>query len=488
MDFSLYFYLRTDKTNKEGKHPLYLFYVFKRKFLKIPVGISLLKEDWLKNDVPSPNLKDFKIMIHKMDVLERKVHKTINDYQLSNGNYPATEKLKEILNNQPQEQNSKEEIDKDFLITELFNEFIKLSELDDKTKSTITVYRTTKWHWEEFEKFNKTKYKVSHIEFKLLENFSLFLKNNDMMFSTVGKHIKTMKTLINFMIKYKKIQVDPSFKEIKVEREEENNFVVLSFEEYEKLRRSVTYSEYELEGEKVNLTERECLIGKLFLFMCSTGVSYTDLMNLGSDNFHCEIKELKKVDSDKKPELMIYLKYDRQKLKRKSECIVPLHDHTLEILLSFLSPYRYDRLIRGGFDFNENILKKWVDENLKSFEKDPDNKAIDFRIFPPVSNSDFNIEIKDICQKLEFDEVIRIREKKKNGSVIVYRKYEKISSHTGRRTFVTLCLSLGIRPDILMKSTGHLKFDTMKRYNRYTTISIHEEFEKKILFRDENNS
>jgi hypothetical protein len=52
------------------------------------------------------------------------------------------------------------------------------------------------------------------------------------MFSTVGKHIKTMKTLINFMIKYKKIQVDPSFKEIKVEREEENNFVVLSFEEY----------------------------------------------------------------------------------------------------------------------------------------------------------------------------------------------------------------------------------------------------------------
>jgi len=482
MEFNLYFYLRTDKVNKNQEHPLNLFYVFQRKFLKIPLGYSLKKEDWLETKLPNPKHKDFKYIWRRMDELERKVRDLIYNHHTLFGTFPSTLQLKNLLNSNPIIKKT-ESLVEDKKITNLFDTFIENSKKDDKTQTTISVYETTKLHWLEFEKHNKTGFCVSDINFKLLEDFSLFLKNKNLMFSTVGKYIKTMKTLINFMIKYEKIKVDISFKEIKVEREEENNFVVLEFEEYELLRNSITYSDFELDGERLNFSKRERKVGKLFLFMCSTGVSYVDLMNLRGFNFIVEKKELKLKKSQKEPELMVYLKYDRQKVKKKTECIVPLHRHTLEILLSFIEPNRYDNITRANLGIPENMLKKWVDKSLKSFMDDPTKlKEKDFKLFDSISNSDFNIEIKKLCEKLNFNTVVHIKEKKKNGETKVYRKFECISSHTGRRTFVTLCLKLGIRPDILMKSTGHLKLDTMRRYNRYTTTSIHEEFENKVLF------
>ena len=76
--------------------------------------------------------------------------------------------------------------------------------------------------------------------------------------------------------------------------------------------------------------------------------------------------------------------------------------------------------------------------------------------------------------------------KKKNATVEIKKKYELITSHTGRRTYITFCLKKGVRPDVLMRSTGHSKMDTMKRYNLYSPQSINEEFEKKLIFEGTN--
>jgi integrase len=497
MDFNLYFYLRTDKKNKLGEHPLNLFYVFQRKFLKIPVGISLLKNDWGDNQIPSTLHKDFRNMMRKMDLLDRKVRKTINDYQLSYGDYPSTVKLKELLNNnptpknidlnQPDDGDLNHPDNGDFQVLSLFDEFITFSEKDDKRQSTITVYKTTRGHWVEFEKSTNTKYCVSNVNFKLMEDFSVYLKNKNLMFSTVGKNIKTLKTVLNFMTEYKKLTIDYSFKKIKVEREEENNFETFTEEEYQILRHCISYSEYEIDKEKISLNKREVLIGRLMLFMCSTGMSYVDLMNLRSHHIILEKKELKKRNSKTEPELMVYLKYDRQKIKKKTECIVPLHRHTLEILLSIVRPH-YTPITIVNMNIPEKTLKQWLDENIKTFNSERTTRNDDdYRLFPKVTNSDFNNEIKLLCEKLEFNELVSVIEKRKESVKKVYRKYECISSHTGRRTYVTLCLKMGIRPDILMKSTGHLKIDTLKRYNKYSTTSIHEEFEKKVLFKNGNS-
>jgi site-specific recombinase XerD len=43
-------------------------------------------------------------------------------------------------------------------------------------------------------------------------------------------------------------------------------------------------------------------------------------------------------------------------------------------------------------------------------------------------------------------------------------KWELISTHTARRTFVILALERGMRPEVVMKITGHTKLSTLQRY------------------------
>jgi integrase len=45
-----------------------------------------------------------------------------------------------------------------------------------------------------------------------------------------------------------------------------------------------------------------------------------------------------------------------------------------------------------------------------------------------------------------------------------YQKWELLSTHAGRRTFVCNALMLGIAPDIVMKWTGHSNYKAMKPY------------------------
>lgn len=41
-------------------------------------------------------------------------------------------------------------------------------------------------------------------------------------------------------------------------------------------------------------------------------------------------------------------------------------------------------------------------------------------------------------------------------------KYELITTHTARKTFVCTAIRLGINPIVIMKITGHKNYNTMK--------------------------
>jgi len=105
-------------------------------------------------------------------------------------------------------------------------------------------------------------------------------------------------------------------------------------------------------------------------------------------------------------------------------------------------------------DYSREILAKYENTNF------PQNKAL-----PVISGQKFNIILKKIAEILEFDE--EINEVYFVGSKrydINYKKYEKISSHAGRRTFVVNGLTLGIPDKVIMKWTGHKDFGAMKPY------------------------
>ncbi len=64
-----------------------------------------------------------------------------------------------------------------------------------------------------FEREGGKKFRLIDISYKTLEDFNLYLKSKNLIYSSVGKSIKRMKTLFNsYVIKREKINIDLSFK------------------------------------------------------------------------------------------------------------------------------------------------------------------------------------------------------------------------------------------------------------------------------------
>jgi len=84
---------------------------------------------------------------------------------------------------------------------------------------------------------------------------------------------------------------------------------------------------------------------------------------------------------------------------------------------------------------------------------------------PTTSNQKANDYIKELGKLVEVDtpiSIIRYQGAKRFEET--FPKYEKLTTHTARKTFVTLALEKGMRPEVVMKITGHKDFKAMKPY------------------------
>ncbi|MEM6343751.1 MAG: site-specific integrase [Bacteroidota bacterium] len=84
---------------------------------------------------------------------------------------------------------------------------------------------------------------------------------------------------------------------------------------------------------------------------------------------------------------------------------------------------------------------------------------------PVISSQRMNDYLKELCQLAGLDTSVSIT--RHFGSKKVEQtlpKYQLITTHTARRTFITLSLEKGIRPEVLMQITGHKDFKTLMRY------------------------
>lgn len=106
-------------------------------------------------------------------------------------------------------------------------------------------------------------------------------------------------------------------------------------------------------------------------------------------------------------------------------------------------------------DFSRAILEKYG----------PRKKELNKKALPVISNQRMNDYLKIIGKMLGFDTPIRIVYFK--GSTRyedVIPKYELLTTHCARRTFVVNALRLGIPAEVIMKWTGHSDFKSMKPY------------------------
>jgi len=96
---------------------------------------------------------------------------------------------------------------------------------------------------------------------------------------------------------------------------------------------------------------------------------------------------------------------------------------------------------------------------------------------PVISSQKFNKYIKECCKEVEINTpttITRYIGQKRIDKVVP--KYEIITSHTARKTFVTNSLILGMKEMIVRNITGHKKEETFRRY-----VKIAEDFKKQEM-------
>jgi integrase len=148
----------------------------------------------------------------------------------------------------------------------------------------------------------------------------------------------------------------------------------------------------------------------VFMFQCFTGLRYSDVENLKRSDIKDNFIEIT--------------------VKTSDSLIIELNDHS------------------------KAILQKYENE---VYEK---SKAL-----PVISNQRMNEYLRELMKIAEIDEPIRETYYKGNQKIDeVFPKYELISSHAGRRTFICNALALGIPPQVVMKWTGHSDYSAMKPY------------------------
>lgn len=107
-------------------------------------------------------------------------------------------------------------------------------------------------------------------------------------------------------------------------------------------------------------------------------------------------------------------------------------------------------------------------------------KDVKFRhdlALPVPCNVRMNLYLKDIAKAAGIDTPTRIvyfNGNKRHEEV--FPKWALITTHVARRTFVVTALQLGIAAEVIMRWTGHSKFEAMKPY-----IAIVDELKKKSM-------
>lgn len=161
---------------------------------------------------------------------------------------------------------------------------------------------------------------------------------------------------------------------------------------------------------------------EMFLFCCFTGLRYSDMKALRWSNVY--------------------------------------EDH-----IEVVTQKTADRLSIDLNKFSKEILEKR--KALKTEE--------DGFVFPQMSLNHYNVLLIKLAKMANIDSDIEfVQLSGAEKQVIKLKKYECISSHAGRRTFVCNSLSIGIPPNIVMKWTGHKNYKSMNPYIDITSSAKQE--------------
>lgn len=261
----------------------------------------------------------------------------------------------------------------------------------------------------------------------------------------VGRQMKLMRCFFNYLINEKGYEIGHFHKKFYV-KSEDVEIIALTPER-------LNYLVYNKEIER-KLTPRQAEIKDIFVFGCMVALRFSDLMSLKKSNIEV-INE------------RVYIKV--QSKKTQTFTMVKLPEFATTILNRYSKKYVNNILPRCSiFNFN-GIIKKIIE--IYGFVEPIDRLRQRSRISQPIYK----------------DETKKIR----------YRFCDLVSSHTMRRSGITIMLSLGMNEHMVRQISGHSP--NSKEFFRYVAYaqnyidceidSVHDKLEsKKLILNPKNNN
>lgn len=297
-----------------------------------------------------------------------------------------------------------------------YADFIEEKRLTQKHR-TYQKYKTVQTLTNEYQVKNKLQLDFDDLDKDFEIAFKLFLiKSKGMVNNTISKYFECLKVFLKWSFE-KKYHQNTSFISFKATREHGDIFY-LTAEEVKDIE--------DLELEEGSRMEK---VRDVFLLGVYTSQRYSDLCNL-------------KYSDIQKTEFGLAWHCKQIKGNKTKTIIVPL----LSKAIAIIEKYQY-------------------------------RKGVTPYVLDTVSNVRANELLKDIAQLAGLeDEMTIVKYSGKERIEKTYKKWELVTTHCARRTFVTLSLEKNLRPETVMEITGHESYKVMQRYISITDKVKNREF------------
>lgn len=397
---------------------IYLSVTFNSKYYKINTGLKVKPENF---DIKSQSIKTRDSQSIQLQlILNQIINSSVSQYRelLLNNIKITPDLINEILKKSV---NSSSSESPELSFFEIYDQFF---EWKSKTVNVNTLprYRVLRKELLKFEMTLKKNLSIHSIDKKFSEEFSLFLISDlRITNNTISKYLKSLKCFLNYCVE-NNLTENTKFKQIK---SSENSTSIFVLEEFE-IRNILN-----LKIENEALFE----VQQIFCFLCYTGQRYSD------------VKNLKKKDIHFKDQHYFWRLY-QYKTKSTNHLDIPLLPEAINLIKSRLEKIQDD----------DYIFKVLSNQKMNAHLK--------------VLGSLSNIKGKFTTKRIQGNKIVEI----------VSNRYEKITTHTGRKSFITLALKKEVPITAVQKISGHSSIKAMKPY-----IDLSNNYVASVLFEKFNN-
>ena len=285
------------------------------------------------------------------------------------------------------------------------------------SKSTREKYNSMWNHVRKMERMKGNGFRLSFDFFRekgLAEYFHFLGESEGLKNTTVKKQLEFLRRFLRWAFKHKYHTIDDFKYFSPVIRIAQNEPICLTENELHQLQH------FRVPVEKPSLFR----VKDIFLFACYTGLRYSDIANLRYAN----------VTDDHIAVIP----------RKTGKCIrIPLNDGS------------------------RAILKKYMR---------PDCKGAD-TIFPCPTLQKMNSHLKSLCRLAGItSEITLVSYHGENRIQETVSKCDKMTTHAGRRTFISLAIANGVPPQVVLKMTGKRTIKSLQVY-----IHIDEEPQEKAM-------